>query len=336
MTLYELARTILLLNRHPISKVRFARTIYFTHKELVRKKFMKIEDIAYIRSPLGPIPDGFLSLARDYTEIIIKHNPSAGLSYAAEEYTINPDAHPDEETSMLEQYREILAAVERTLNALQPYTTPQLVDISHYEPSWLEHSNGEIYYLSIADLKDTFPFSPFSPKQLKIRLVRPNNNKAGALQATLLKGMIADIVKESTDLEYPDDKNTSKPPRKPLNRPFLRLKFRIRKRKPNEKFAASSDSEQPQKAPKAASQGDTAAQQGTKPAQNSTEIEQGRNTPEHSSTEVKQRRNTPGHNPQNQQGITKNPETSAKTTSAQQNPADSQQNSAKKDTEREL
>lgn len=287
MTLYELARTILLLNRHPISKVRFARTIYFTHKELVRKKFMKIEDIAYIRSPLGPIPDGFLSLARDYAEITIKHNPSAGLSYAAEEYTINPDARSDEETSMLEQYRDILAAVERTLTALQPYTTPQLVDISHYEPSWLEHSNGEIYYLSTADLKETFPFSPFSPKQLKIRLVRTNNNKAGALQATLLKGMIADIVKESTDLEYPDDKNTSKPPRKPLNRPFLRLKFRIRKKRPDVNSATPSGSEQTQEASKTASQGNTTAQQGTKPAQSHTEVEQG-TKPKQSSTEIEQ------------------------------------------------
>lgn len=335
MTLYELARTILLLNRHPISKVRFARTIYFTHKELVRKKFMKIEDIAYIRSPLGPIPDGFLSLARDYAEITIKHNPSAGLSYATEEYTINPDAHSDEETSMLEQYRDVLAAVEHTLNALQAYTTPQLVDISHYEPSWLEHSNGEIYYLSTADLKDTFPFSPFSPKQLKIRLVRTNNNKAGALQATLLKGMIADIVKESTDLEYPDDKNTAKPPRKPLNRPLLRLKFRIRKKRPDANSAAPSGSKQPQKPTETTPQSDTNTQQGTRPEQSSAEVEQG-TRPEQSSTEAEQRRNTPEHDPQNQQGITKNPETSAKTTSAQQNPADSQQNFTKTDTEREL
>ncbi len=334
MTLYELARTILLLNRHPISKVRFARTIYFTHKELVRKKFMKIEDIAYIRSPLGPIPDGFLSL-RDYAEITIKHNPSAGLSYAAEEYTINPDARSDEETSTLEQYRDILAAIERTLTALQPYTTPQLVDISHYEPSWLEHSNGEIYHLSTADLKETFPFSPFSPKQLKIRLVRPNNNKAGALQATLLKGMIADIVKESTDLEYPDDKNTAKPPRKPLNRPFLRLKFRIRKKRPDANSAAPSGSKQPQKPTETTFQGNTTAQQGTRPEQSHTGVEQG-TKPEQNSTRVEQGSNAPEHNPQNQQGITKNPETSAKTTSAQQNPADSQQNFTKTDTEREL
>lgn len=37
MNFYELSRTILLLNRKPIGKVRFARLIYFVHKELIRK-----------------------------------------------------------------------------------------------------------------------------------------------------------------------------------------------------------------------------------------------------------------------------------------------------------
>lgn len=245
MNLYELARIILLLNHHPISKVRFARTIYFTHKELVRKKFMKINDIAYIRSPLGPIPDGFLSLARDYTEIIVKHNPTTNLSYATEEYTINPDIETDSEISMLEQYREILSAVEHTLGALQGFTTPQLVHVSHTDPSWLDHSNGELYYLTPADLKNTFPFTSFSPIQLKIRLQRPKNNRSGALQATLLKGMIADIVKESTDLEYPDDKNTAKPPQKPSKIPFLRFKFNILKKPPSVPSASPTTSEAP-------------------------------------------------------------------------------------------
>lgn len=56
MNLYQLSKTILLLNKAPINKVRFARVIYFVHKELIRKKFMSAEDIAYIRSPLGLSP----------------------------------------------------------------------------------------------------------------------------------------------------------------------------------------------------------------------------------------------------------------------------------------
>lgn len=283
MTLYELARIILLLNHHPISKVRFSRTIYFTHKELIRKKFMKIEDIAYVRSPLGPIPQGFLSLAHDYAEIVVKHNPTTSLSYATEEYAISTNPESEDETSMLEQYREILAAVEHTLGALQEYSTPQLVDISHYEPSWLEHSNGEIYYLTAADLKNTFPFSSFSPKQLKIRLGRPKNNKIGALQATLLRGMIADIVKESTDLEYPDDENTAKSPRKPLNLPFLRFKFKIRRKSTSEDSTLPED---PQKPP-------TTNQQDQNPQQNATATETAQNN---------------SQSPKNQQTSPKTPE----------------------------
>ncbi len=235
MTLPELSHTILLLHQRPMSKVRLARVVYFVHKELVRKKLMQIEDISYIRSPLGPIPDGFMTLANDHSNIISRRSASTNLSYASEEYLVNrsEDDH-DLETTMLEQYRDTLKAIEHTLHALDKYTTPELVEASHHEPSWNAHSNGEIYYLTNADLKVLFPFSAILPSSIRIRLSRPPANKAGALQATLLRGMVADIVKESTDLEYPDDLNSNTTPQhqKPrsvkrlvIKLPTIRLKF---------------------------------------------------------------------------------------------------------------
>lgn len=204
MDLYQLSKTILLLNKAPINKVRFARVIYFVHKELIRKKFMSPEDIAYIRSPLGPIPNGMLQLALNHPSIVA--TPASDRpSFAAEEYTLkSSEANEIEEVLMLEQYREVLKATERTLKALAPHTTPELVQASHADPSWVNNFNGTRYFITPADLKNPFPFNTI---RVKIRVKRPSINELGALQANLLRGMIQDIVKESTDLEYPDQPN---------------------------------------------------------------------------------------------------------------------------------
>lgn len=199
MSLYELSKTILLINKVPINRARFARVIYFVHKELIRKKFMSPEDITYIRSPLGPIPEGLLRLSLEHPNIITHH--ATGPSFAAEEYTIKlSDTDEAEETLMLEQYREVLKTTERTLKALSAYTTPELVEASHADPSWVNNFNGARFIITPADLKNPFPFVAV---RIKIR-VKPTPNELGALQANLLRGMMQDIVKESTDLEYPD------------------------------------------------------------------------------------------------------------------------------------
>lgn len=204
MNLYQLSKTILLLNKAPINKVRFARVVYFVHKELIRKKFMSPEDIAYIRSPLGPIPEGLLKLTLEHPNIIA--SPASDRpSFAAEEYTINlSESEQAEETLMLEQYRDVLKATERTLKALSAYSTPELVEASHADPSWNANFNGARYLITPADLKNPFPFATI---RVKIRIKRPASNELGALQANLLRGMMQDIVKESTDLEYPDEKS---------------------------------------------------------------------------------------------------------------------------------
>lgn len=236
MNQLDLARIILILIGRPVSKVRLARLIYFVHKDLIRKKLLTPANILYIRSPLGPIPDGYTTLTLESEDIIAQPNTSSNLSYAAEDYAVSERAIETEST-LLEQYRDMLGVIEKTLKILQPYTTPELIRISHHEPSWLAHRNGEIYQISPQDLKLTFPEQ--KPLHLKLNLIpladksKAGVNKIGAMQAHLLRGMIADIVKESTDLEYPDDPATSTPPEKPNKRLQLPLiRFKITRKKP--------------------------------------------------------------------------------------------------------
>ncbi len=207
MTLPELATAILWLNQAPISRIRFTKTIYFVHKELVRKHLMTPEDITYLRLPLGPVPEGFMSLTMESLNIQVRPVSNHNLSYEAEEYV----SAGVTSLQNLETNPPLRSAIVRTLAALNTHTTNELVKAS-YDPSWLTHPNGSRFHLSAADLKNTFPFSQI---RIKIRLRRPRRNDIGALQATLLRGMIDDIVRESTDLEYPDtDQNTEQKPNK--------------------------------------------------------------------------------------------------------------------------
>lgn len=197
MRLYDLASLILYLNHEPISRLRFARTIYFVHKQLIRKKLMHPEDIAYLRLPLGPVPEGFMTLTFDHSGISVRPISSSILSYEAEEFVFSGSTG---ELILRDGHESLYHVIEKTLAALKVHSTSELVAASH-DHSWLTHANGERYFLTAADLKNTFPFIAIS---LRFRLKRPTNNEIGLLQATLLRGMLNDIVRESTDLEYPD------------------------------------------------------------------------------------------------------------------------------------
>lgn len=215
MNLYQISRAILSLSPTPIGKIRFTRVIYFVHKELVRKGFMRLDDITYLRSPLGPVPDGLAQLAHDYAEIMLQKSPTKQLSYADEEFFLQSNNSDEDETAFLEQYRDVLKVIDQTLRALSMHRTPELIEASH-DPSWQENRNGSIYTITKNDLKNTFPFA----KTLKLRFhVKINPNEVGQIQANLLKGMLNDIVRESTDLEYPDtipEKANAKNPPKAL------------------------------------------------------------------------------------------------------------------------
>lgn len=219
MKLHELASLILAIENHPVRRVLFAKAIYFTHKTLVNQKLMLISDITYIRLPLGPVPNGFLTLALSYPQLISEKTDVIGhLSYESSEFSL---AHPDPEAIIASFDPKITTVVRQVLALLDTFPLPEIVKHSQ-DPSWLAHFNGELYELTPLDLKNTFPVLPKAqrlfqktakitfklPSLLRLQFKIPPNSTSteiGTLQADLLRGMLKDIVKESTDLEYPDD-----------------------------------------------------------------------------------------------------------------------------------
>jgi len=200
MNLEQLTELVLELNEAPLTRIRLTKAIYFVHKELARKKLMKLEDITYIRLPLGPAPDKLPEIILNHPDIIIQDAPT-NLLYENKIYSL-------EKQGTTEGIRaEVASTVQKTLKLLQSCRTPELVQASQ-DPSWTTHANGEKYHITPADLKNQFPNTGL---RLKIH-IKPPANEIGALQATLLRGMLADIVKESTDLEYPNAEAQNKTP----------------------------------------------------------------------------------------------------------------------------
>lgn len=213
MKLKQLTELVLSLNETPLTRIRLTKAIYFVHKELIRKKLMGTQDITYVRLPLGPAPIGLPEIILDNPNIIIQDIPS-NLLYENQTYTINKP--------IINAKPEVISVTKKTLKLLQAYRTAELVHASQ-DPSWLAHSNGTEYHLTTADLKNPFPNAQI---RFKIHIKATPNNEGGELQATLLRGMLTDIVKESTDLEYPD---TVQPPKAPNDQDSLKLrKFTIK------------------------------------------------------------------------------------------------------------
>lgn len=191
MNLSELAITILRLEKKSISKVRFAKTIYFVHKELIRLGKATSKDIYYIRMPLGPVPDGFMKLEL-MNPVIQVVKEFTGLAYNTSQYSLQKKLFKRVGDTSLD------ADIKAILERLEPFTTSELVELSHLDESWKQNVNGITYAITPEDLKHKLP----SRKKL-----RNLSNEADdqLLQASLVKGMIADIVSESTDLEHPAD-----------------------------------------------------------------------------------------------------------------------------------
>jgi hypothetical protein len=196
MNLYELAKVILGIERDGLSKVRFAKTIYFVHKELVRRDIMAPQDIEYIRMPLGPVPNGFMQL-EDMQHDIFTETLHSGLSYNSVNYRLrqrrffrpNLDKNP------------LYLSIKGIVDNLHDVSTSVLVEKSHEESSWAMHKNGDIYLISIRDMKNQLP---------KRRNGQSSTFENQQIQASLVRGMIEDIVSESTDLEYPSDEKESR------------------------------------------------------------------------------------------------------------------------------
>jgi len=177
-----------ILNAEPgLSKVCFAKIIYFVHKGLVKKELVGLEDLRFIRMPLGPVPVGFMEITQSQTGIRIEEAASGGLVYNAQKYFSDEDSNlPD----------NIKVAVSEMAKVLARFSTSTLVERSHRDPSWIERSNGEEYSITVADLANPVP------SRTKAELEPDIDNQN--LQGLLLSGMVNDIAEESTKLEYPD------------------------------------------------------------------------------------------------------------------------------------
>lgn len=167
-----------------VSKVKLAKIFYLTHKWLVQNGLAKPEDWSYVRMPLGPVPVHFNTL-RESDLIKINTEPTS-LSYNMEIYYLMPNVDV-----ILNNKK-----TKETINILAKFSTSDLVDYTHNEPSWLKYGNGSEYVMSELDISRKLPTTNNSNV---FNTVEDNQT----LQSQLIEGMIDDIVEVSTALEYP-------------------------------------------------------------------------------------------------------------------------------------
>lgn len=182
--LLALAKRILSEVPDGLTKVRFAKIVYFTHKLLVKKNQAGRDDLGFIRMPLGPVPVGFKEISDPEIKIEEVHSPA--LSYDKQVYKIVRSK------IVIDAVQSEVKGILKTLLGL---STSQLVDFSHKEHSWINHLNGQEYFLDNEDLKISLP-------NVKGEVGGQFDNQK--LQAKLVEGMLEEIVDDSTALEYPD------------------------------------------------------------------------------------------------------------------------------------
>lgn len=171
-----------------VSKVKLAKIFYLTHKWLVQNNLAKSKDWAYIRMPLGPVPIHFNTLKK--SDLIKINTEPTSLSYNMEVYYLMPGVDV-----VLDNKK-----IKDTISFLAKFSTSDLVDYTHNEPSWLKYDNGSEYIMSELDIKRKFPMTN---KTGAYNAIEDNQT----LQSQLIEGMIDDIVEVSTALEYPKTDN---------------------------------------------------------------------------------------------------------------------------------
>lgn len=182
-----LAKEVLHTQPQGISKVRFAKIIYFVHKGLVQWNIATVEQLQFIRMPLGPVPVGFKELTDDVM-IEVTEIKNSSLTYNAQTYKLRNNTI--DIASKYESY------IKQIVENLKPLQTSELIEISHKEPSWLHFQNGDEYYLSKEDLQQSLP-----TRKTTSDISKEMDDQR--IQARLVEGMLSDIVDESTSLEYP-------------------------------------------------------------------------------------------------------------------------------------
>lgn len=181
----KLTKEVLALSNKPISKVRLAKMVYFSFKELVLEGYYQPEDLAFIRMPLGPVPFGFYDALESDKDIQITI-ADIGLSYNRESYSLR------HAVTVSSQYLSVLTKV---VQQLEKYPTSLLVGISHNDASWQKNANGMTYFISKDDLNN---FKGLEAAQISEAI------DDQLMQSKLIIGMKDEIVKDSSALEYPD------------------------------------------------------------------------------------------------------------------------------------
>lgn len=190
--LLDLSKEILKNVPEGLTKVKFAKTIYFVHKGLVKDEFSKQKELRFIRMPLGPVPSDYKNLAFD-SDILVSEKKNSRLLYNTQVYKLK---NYNLNTGFsIEQIKKIKNLVKQ----LNKFNTAELVEHSHLDPSWLNHINGEVYYISEDDLKNEIPCKGLFKNIFNINTAEDDVK----LQGKLVEGMIDDIVQSSTSLEYP-------------------------------------------------------------------------------------------------------------------------------------
>lgn len=172
-----------------LGKVKLAKIIYFTHKNLVLSGFKSCGDMKFIRMPLGPVPKGFMDF-KDPAIIISKQSLAGSFDMQVYSLVVSKRGF---------NLDEIGSLVNKTVGSLDILSTAKLVEASHKEPSWGQHANGDEYFITREDLLRPLPKSSM-PALGDEDLLKQH------LQAKLIEGMLDEIVDESTLLEYPNEK----------------------------------------------------------------------------------------------------------------------------------
>ena len=181
--LFSLAKQILNVNNESVPKVRFAKLIYLTHKGLVQSSSELNESLKFVRMPLGPVPFGFDVLLDDKN--ICMETQSIGLTYNRESYSLKAELKKN----------KLFYLIKDIVNNLRTVNTSDLIEYTHQEPSWMKYPNGHEYYIENDDLKRKLPHAS---EEIDRQMDEQRT------QGLLIKGMIDEIVAESTALEYPE------------------------------------------------------------------------------------------------------------------------------------
>lgn len=181
----KLTKEVLAVSSKPISKVRLAKMVYFSFKELVLAGYYQLDDLAFIRMPLGPVPCDFYDILLTDDDIEIT-TANVGLSYNRESYSLKPGVRVNS---------PYLSFLRQIVSQLDQYPTSSLVEISHNDSSWLGKTNGATYFVSKSDLAHF--------KGMKIMKLLDGIDDQ-LIQSKLVKGMKEEIVKDSSALEFPD------------------------------------------------------------------------------------------------------------------------------------